>query len=83
MENLSIYLLVLPTMEPTIILTIALVTMTAGLVGLLTPYKIFLLLSIGGWITLIAEFQDYPGIVVSIIGVIIFNLWFSTLGGTH
>ena len=79
-ELITTNLLVVTPFEPTIILTIALVTLTSGIIGLLSPYKIFLLFSIGGYITLIVEFQDYPALVICLIGVIIFNLWYATLG---
>ena len=81
MEYIILNSLVATPFDPQIVLTIALVTMASGLVGLFSPYKIFLLFSIGGYITLIVEFQDYPAIVISLIGVIIFNLWYSTIGG--
>jgi hypothetical protein len=67
--------------EPINIMTLALVTVSAGTIGLLSKYKIFLIFSIGGYITLIQIFKDYEGLVVGLIGVIIFNLWYATLGG--
>jgi len=67
--------------EPLNILTVGLITISAGLLGLLSKYKIFLLLSIGGYVTLIVQFQDYPALVIALIGVIIFNMWYATVGG--
>ena len=67
--------------EPINIMTVSFVTIASGTIGLFSRYKIFLLFSIGGYLTLIVEFQNYTGIVVSLIGAIIFNLWFATLGG--
>lgn len=69
--------------EPINIMTVAFVTIASGTIGLFSRYKIFLLFSIGGYLTLIAVFQDYTGIVVSLIGVIIFSLWYATIGGLN
>jgi hypothetical protein len=70
-----------PTFDTTFLLVIALITMLFIAIGLLTQYKIYLLFSIGGLIAMIAEFQDFTGIVIALVGVIIFNLWYATLGG--
>lgn len=79
MENINL-LAVIPFENADFLFTIAFITLCIGVIGLVTKYKIFLIFSIGGIVTLIPEFVDYPAIVISLIGVIIFNLWFATIG---
>ena len=86
MDRLSqFYLLAVPfadTTEGQAIEILALVIATGLLlvIGLTTKYKIFLILAIGGLIEFIVIWADYPALVVSMIGLIIFCLWYATIG---
>jgi len=66
--------------DSTIVLAVLLLTVTFMLIGLLTKYKIYLMASVGGLITLMLEFREHTPIVIAIIGVIIFNLYHATIG---
>ena len=75
-------------MDITILFTIIIFTLTLQTLGLITKYKIFLLFSIGGYIGLIVEFSSMTtgsptALVITSIGLIIFNLWYATLGGNN
>lgn len=72
--------LVAPTLSADMLLIIALFAFFLIAIGILTKYKIFLIFSIGVLAVLLVQFSDHVGIVITIIGLIIFNLWYATVG---
>jgi len=63
-----------------IVFSMLILTLTFMILGLFTKYKVFLMLSVGGFITLLLEFREHTPIVIAIIGVIIINLYTATIG---
>ena len=48
--------------------------------GVATKYKIFLILAVGGLIEFIIIWASYPALVITIVGLIIWCLWYATIG---
>ena len=79
-------------METTFIFTIMIFTLTLIVLGVITPYKIFSLFSVGGLITLIVMISGmyddlkpendggYTALIIVITGLILFQLYYATLG---
>jgi len=80
------------TMELTFVFTIMIFTLTLIVLGVLTQYKIFSIFSVGGLITLIVMvggmFDEakpetdagYFALIIVLSGLIIFQLWYATIG---
>ena len=66
-----------------VMILFSLVFMAIGftVIGLLTKYKIFSLFSAGVFLVLIVELKDYTALVIVFVGLIIYQLWYATLGG--
>ena len=62
------------------LLVVAVITLVLNFLGITSKYKILLLFAVGGYIAMIVEFQAYPSMVIVFIGLIIFNLWYATIG---
>lgn len=49
-------------------------------IGLQTQHRIYNIFSAGAILVLIIELQSFPALVVVFVGLIIYQLWYATLG---
>lgn len=67
-------------MDSMLIFAIIFLALVFAIIGILTEYKIFNLFSSGVFLVLIIELQTYTALVIVFIGLIMYQIWYATLG---
>ena len=66
-------------MDITSVFIIAIITLTFQVLGF-GKYKIFLMFSVFGYVTLLVEYSSNTAMVIMFAGLILFNSWYATIG---
>ena len=69
-----------PEIDGMVIMAFVIFTLALTYIGLTSKYKVFLLFAIGGNLVLMEFFREFPALVITLVGLTIFDLWFATLG---
>ena len=69
-----------PEIDGMVIMAFVLFTLALTFLGVFSKYKIFLMFAIGGNLALMEFFREIPALIVTLIGLSLFDLWFATLG---
>jgi len=86
MENIILNSLALhttPEIDGMVIMAFVVFTLALLYLGLTTKYKVFLIFSIGGNIALMEFFREIPALILTLVGLTIFELWYATLGADY
>ena len=67
-------------MDSMLLFAIIFLALAFAIMGMVTEYKIFNLFSAGVFLVLIIELQDYTALVIVFIGLIMYQIWYATLG---
>lgn len=71
---------VVPFEDSTEILALVIATGLLMCIGIFSKYRIFLIFAVGGLIEFIVIWSEYTALVIVLIGMIIWSLWFATIG---
>lgn len=78
LNNLALH--TTPEIDGMVIMAFVLFTLALTFLGVFSKYKIFLMFAIGGNLALMEFFREIPALIVTLIGLSLFDLWFATLG---